>query len=126
MSAVSKKLRPASMQTSTIFMASATSAAPQALKNSSSWPPKVPVPKQSSGTLKPERPSCRYSIGLRCASIEGRFNRGRGFDGLVDLGLVDFFDAVEGVDFCDGLVGAQAEDAGEAECEAASVARAAH
>src|ERR1039457_5390006 len=98
MSAVSKKLRPASMQMSTILRASATSAAPHALKNSSSWPPNVPVPKQSSGTLKPERPSCRYSIRLRCASIEGRFKRGCGFGGLVDLGLVDFFDAAEGID----------------------------
>ena len=46
--------------------------------------------------------------------------------GLVDLGLVDLFDAGEGVDFGDGLVGAEAEDAGEAEGESAGVARAAH
>src|ERR1039458_991177 len=66
MSAVSKKLRPASMQMSTILRASAmSSVAPHASKNSSR-PPKVPQPKQSSGTLRPERPSCRYSMGIGC------------------------------------------------------------
>src|SRR6185437_1245918 len=34
---------------------------PQAAKNSLAAP-KVPVPKQSSGTLKPERPRVRYSM----------------------------------------------------------------
>src|SRR5687767_5993727 len=42
--------------------ASATSLAPQAPKNSP-FPPKVPVPKVSAGTLKPEPPSFRYSMG---------------------------------------------------------------
>src|ERR1035438_4504634 len=69
MSAVSKKLRPASMQMSTILRASAMSSeAPHASKNSS-WPPKVPQPKQSSGTLRPERPSCRYSMGIGCHGV---------------------------------------------------------
>ena len=47
-------------------------------------------------------------------------------DRFVDLGLVDGFDAGEGVDFGEGLVGAEAEDAREAEGESAGVARAAH
>ena len=38
---------------------------------------------------------------------------------FVDLGLVDGFDAGEGVDFGDGLVGAEAKDAREAESESA-------
>jgi hypothetical protein len=46
---------------STSRVAPATSLAPQALKNSVP-PPNVPVPKQSTGTLKPDRPSCRDSI----------------------------------------------------------------
>jgi hypothetical protein len=62
MSAVSKKLRPASMQVSTILRASATSpVAPYASKNSF-LPPNVPQPKQSSGTFIPDLPSCLYSI----------------------------------------------------------------
>src|ERR1017187_7738689 len=69
MSAVSKKLRPASMQMSTTLRASAmSSVAPHASKNSS-WPPKVPQPKQSSGTLRPERPSWRYSMGIGCHGV---------------------------------------------------------
>ena len=47
-------------------------------------------------------------------------------DGLVDLGLVDLFDALEGVDLVEGLVVADAEDAGEAQGEAAGVAVGAH
>jgi len=42
------------------------------------------------------------------------------------LGLVDFFDAGEGVDFGEGFVVAEAEDSGETEGEAAGVAGAAH
>src|SRR3954471_21072371 len=63
MSAESNMVRPASRQMSTSRVASATSLAPQALKNSSP-PPKVPVPRLSAGTLNPEPPSCLYSIGL--------------------------------------------------------------
>ena len=48
---------------STSRVASATSLAPQALKNSLP-PPNVPVPKLSTGTLKPERPNCRYSMRI--------------------------------------------------------------
>src|SRR5580700_10192695 len=69
MSAVSKKLMPASMQMSTILRASAISlVAPHASKNSS-LPPKVPQPKQSSGTLNPDLPSCRYSMGIGCHDV---------------------------------------------------------
>ena len=46
---------------STSRVASATSVLPQALKNSP-LPPKVPVPKLRTGTLKPDWPSCRYSM----------------------------------------------------------------
>jgi hypothetical protein len=52
---------PASRHTSTKRVAPATSLAPQALKNSVP-PPNVPVPKQSTGTLNPDRPGCRDSI----------------------------------------------------------------
>ena len=41
-----------------------------------------------------------------------------GFGGTVNLAEVEFFDAGEGVDLFEGLVGADAEDAGEAEGEA--------
>src|SRR5436190_14036574 len=61
MSAESNRVRPASRQTSTRRVASATSVAPQALKNSLP-PPKVPVPRLKTGTLNPEPPSCRYSM----------------------------------------------------------------
>src|SRR5262245_59330384 len=61
MLAESNIVRPASRQTSTSRVASATSLAPQALKNSLP-PPKVPVPRLSTGTLKPEPSSCLYSI----------------------------------------------------------------
>ena len=54
---------PASRQMSTSRVASATSLAPQALKNSLP-PPNVPVPRLSTGTLKPEPPSCRYSMRM--------------------------------------------------------------
>ena len=47
-------------------------------------------------------------------------------DGFVDLGLIDLFDAFDGVDFVEGFVGANAEDAWEAQGEAAGVAAAAH
>src|SRR6476660_5694128 len=61
MSAVSKRLTPASKQMSTSRVASATSLAPQALKNSVP-PPNVPVPKLRTGTFNPDLPSCRNSI----------------------------------------------------------------
>src|SRR3954468_20131339 len=61
MSAESNRLSPPSRHTSTRRVASATSLAPQALKNSLP-PPKVPVPRLSTGTLNPEPPSCLYSI----------------------------------------------------------------
>src|SRR5271168_4374601 len=61
MSAVSNRLTPASRQISTSRVASATSLAPHALKNSLP-PPKVPVPKLNTGTLRPEPPRIRYSI----------------------------------------------------------------
>src|ERR1700749_4394275 len=54
-------LSPASRQISTSRVASATSLAPQALKNSFP-PPNVPVPKLSTGTFNPDPPSCLYSI----------------------------------------------------------------
>src|SRR6185295_916832 len=54
-------LSPDSRQMSTSFFASATSLAPQALKNSLP-PPKVPVPSVSAGTIRPEPPSFLYSI----------------------------------------------------------------
>src|SRR5580692_6107222 len=63
MSAESNMVRPASRQTSTSRVASATSLAPQALKNSLP-PPKVPVPKLKTGILSPEAPSCLNSIRL--------------------------------------------------------------
>ena len=46
--------------------------------------------------------------------------------GFVDLALVDLFDAGYGVDFGQGFVGADAQDAWEAEREAAAVAVGAH
>src|SRR5580700_5735159 len=52
---------PASRQISTSRVASATSLAPQALKNSSP-PPNVPVPKLNTGTFSPDPPNCLYSI----------------------------------------------------------------
>ena len=45
---------------------------------------------------------------------------------FVGLGVVDFFDAGDGVNFGDGLVGADSQDAGKAEGEAARVAGGAH
>src|SRR5260221_1081613 len=56
-------LTPASRQTSTRRFASATSLAPQALKNALP-PPNVPVPNVSAGTIKPDAPSCLYSNRL--------------------------------------------------------------
>src|SRR6185437_389352 len=61
MSAESNMVSPASKQTSTSRVASATLLAPHALKNSFP-PPKVPVPRLSTGTLRPEPPSCLYSM----------------------------------------------------------------
>lgn len=55
MSALSNMFTPASMQMSISVRASATSVLPQALKNSP-LPPKVPVPKLSTGTLRPDLP----------------------------------------------------------------------
>lgn len=57
----SKRLTPASRQMSTRRVASPTSLAPQALKNSLP-PPNVPAPKLSTGTCWPERPSCLNSM----------------------------------------------------------------
>src|SRR5258706_1554291 len=66
-------LTPASRQMSISRLASLTSLAPQALKNSLP-PPKVPVPSVSTGTLNPELPSCRYSIcsPLGCAILSAK------------------------------------------------------
>src|SRR5258706_16123085 len=64
--------RPASRDTSTSRVASATSLAPQALKNSLP-PPKVPVPSVRTGTLSPEAPNCLYSMG---PSLSTRLNLG--------------------------------------------------
>src|SRR4051794_28071414 len=70
MSAESKRLSPASRQMSTMRVASATSLLPQPAKNSP-LPPKVPVPKLSAGTFKPEPPSDLYSMaGNTCAVAE--------------------------------------------------------
>ena len=49
------------MQISTSRVASATSLAPHALKNSFA-PPNVPVPKLNTGTFNPELPNVRYSM----------------------------------------------------------------
>src|SRR5215470_7827145 len=62
---------PASRQTSTRRVASATSLAPHALKNSLP-PPKVPVPRLSTGTLKPDPPSRLYSIRLLLLEVGAR------------------------------------------------------
>src|SRR5580698_3214064 len=55
---------PASKQMSMRRRASATSVAPQALKNSP-LPPNVPVPKLSADTLRPEPPRSLYSMAAR-------------------------------------------------------------
>src|SRR5258708_39089024 len=60
-SAESNIVSPASRQMSTSRVASATSLAPQDVKNSLP-PPNVPVPRLNAGTLNPEPPSCLYSI----------------------------------------------------------------
>lgn len=57
----SNMFSPASRQTSTSRVASATSVSPHA-SNSSVVPPKVPLPKLRAGTIRPERPSWRYSM----------------------------------------------------------------
>ena len=78
------------------------------------------------GTSRPGgRPLLANTQSVESGKIAGQFGVAF-FDGLVDLGLVDFFDAGEGVDFGEGFVGAEAEDAGEAQGEAAGVARTAH
>src|SRR5215510_5765807 len=59
-SAVSNMLTPASRQMSTSRVASLTSVSPHARKKSL-LPPNVPVPKLSTGTLKPDWPSRRNS-----------------------------------------------------------------
>src|SRR4051794_25732659 len=75
---------------STSRVASATSLAPHALKNSLP-PPKVPVPKLSTGTLNPDPPSCRYSMkeDSRDAerSIQPKGPSG-GAGGLLQAGIV--------------------------------------
>src|SRR5829696_7565778 len=63
MSAESNMVNPASRQMSTSRVASVTSLAPHALKNSLP-PPNVPVPRLNTGTLKPECPSRLNSIIL--------------------------------------------------------------
>src|SRR5258708_8419681 len=73
-SAVSKRFTPASRQISTRRLAPATSVLPQALKNSLP-PPKVPVPNESTGTSKPEEPSCLNSMLGRCQQDYGGFAR---------------------------------------------------
>src|SRR5208283_1364400 len=75
MSAVSNRFTPASRQISTSRVASATSLAPQARKNSLP-PPKVPVPKLSTGTLNPDRPRSRYSMIDRSYNDSGGFCSG--------------------------------------------------
>src|SRR5215467_2023112 len=69
-SAVSKRFTPASRQMSTSRVASATSELPQALKNSLP-PPNVPVPKERTGTSKPDEPNCLYSIAQSMLSLFG-------------------------------------------------------
>jgi hypothetical protein len=49
------------MQMSIKRLAPSASVVPHALKKSLP-PPKVPVPKLSTGTLNPDPPNCRYSI----------------------------------------------------------------
>src|SRR5580700_6552409 len=69
-------VRPASRQISTKCVASLTSVEPQALKNSF-FPPNVPVPNVRTGTLKPDPPSNRYSIVVRCCSIDQNRSSGK-------------------------------------------------
>ncbi len=75
MSALSNIVTPASRQISTNRRASATSVVPHALKNSP-LPPKVPVPKLSTGTVKPDAPKRRYSIA-NILSVDGGTGRKR-------------------------------------------------
>src|SRR5258708_377028 len=76
-SAESNIVSPASRQMSTSRVASATSLAPQDLKNSLP-PPNVPVPRLNAGTLNPEPPSCLYSIEHSSVGLEVANNlRGR-------------------------------------------------
>src|SRR4051812_24529673 len=65
-------LTPASRQMSMRRLASFTSLAPQALKNSLP-PPNVPVPRVSAGTLKPEWPSFLYSMPRILSGVRQRF-----------------------------------------------------
>src|ERR1035437_8045052 len=71
MSAVSKRLTPASKQMSIRRVASATSVLPHALKNSLP-PAKVATPKLRAGTLRPEPPSKRYSMPLWMRQVSPR------------------------------------------------------
>src|SRR5947207_2095090 len=71
MSAESNIVIPCSRQRSTMRVASAACVEPQPADPL--LPPNVPVPKLSSGTKNPERPSCRcsmYEFLLRMALIE--------------------------------------------------------
>src|SRR5260221_5943953 len=76
-SGVSKRFPPVSRQISPRRLAPATSVLPQALKNSLP-PPKVPVPNESTGTSKPEEPSCLNSMLGRCQQDYGGFARAGG------------------------------------------------
>src|SRR5260221_13774526 len=76
-SGVSKRFPPVSRQISPRRLAPATSVLPQALKNSLP-PPKVPVPNESTGTSKPEEPSCLNSMLGRCQQDYGGYARSRG------------------------------------------------
>src|SRR5665213_1659008 len=60
MSALSNIVTPCSRQISTSRVASAASLEPQPARPP--LPPNVPVPKLSTGTLRPERPNWRYSM----------------------------------------------------------------
>src|ERR1700730_4203258 len=59
---------PASSAMSTSLRAPSTSVFPQALKKSLP-PPKVPVPRLSTGTLNPDSPSIRYSMYVALVPI---------------------------------------------------------
>src|ERR1700721_4900694 len=93
MSAVSNMFSPASRQMSTRRVASGTCVLPHDAKNSL-VPPNVPVPRLSTGTLKPERPSCRNSMSdalRRLVSLmrQGIDGAGRGRDSPAKLDGVD-------------------------------------
>src|SRR5215217_1663238 len=81
MSAESNIVSPASRQTSTRRVASLTSLVPNPLKTGL-FPPNVPVPKVSTGTLRPDRPRVRYSIDSAFILLRSAFDSLR-----TDLGL---------------------------------------